>query len=132
MPIRPLVGLTVRGVYRTNSDFKNYARYFITTDDGSCFEVKVGGFELCRLPAGAHRSLETDFRDILGKSKIKDIRTDDQTDLAILLDSGHLMLMGGTFNGVDTGNNFYLESPAEAAEGSAGFSELRQVTHTTK
>jgi len=132
MTIKQLAGLTVMGVYWTYSDFKNYARYFITTDDGSCFEVKVEGFELCKLPAGANRSLEVDFRDILGKSKIKDIRTDDQTDLAILLDSGHIMLMGGTFNGVDTGNNFFLESPTEAAEWSARFSELRQVTQIKK
>jgi hypothetical protein len=124
---RQLLGATLTSVYWTTSPEENYSRYFITTDEGDCFEVTVGGLKACQLPEHASRSLEAEFREVLRKAKIADVRTDDQTDLAILLDTGHLIVRCGTFDGENTGNNFYLQDPAESAEWSDDFHKLRQV-----
>jgi len=129
MPASPiqLPGLTIAGVYWTPSSEKNYARYLVTTTDRNCFEVTVAGLRPCTLPTHANTSLQAEFHEIIGKTKIKEVRTDDQTDLYILLDSGHLMALGGTFNGVDTGNTFFMETPAEAAQWVDRYLKLRLV-----
>lgn len=105
---------------------KAYSRYFVTLHGGGCLEVTVHGLKPCKLPAYSH-NMNNEFIDILNKAKIHEVRTDERTDVAILLDSGHIMLLTSTFDGNEPGNNFFLQSPSDAAEWKQEFQQMRRL-----
>ena len=121
-----LVGGRIVGVAWAPSKTPGYARYFLRLDSGRAFEIGRDFAVEAAIPADA-KDWSSGFAPILGKAAIEEIRTDDQSDLAIRLESGHMLVLFGTYDGTNVGNNFSLQSPSEAAEWNDEFQEMRRL-----
>ena len=120
------IGGRIVGVEWAPSTSPGIARYFLRLDSDRVFEVGRDFVVEAALPAEA-RDWSSEIAPILGKAAIEEIRTDDQTDLAIRLESGHMLLFCGTYDGTTAGNNFCLQSPSDAAEWNDEFLEMRRL-----
>jgi hypothetical protein len=107
-------------------DPAGYGRYFIGTENGWIFEVTCQGIAPRATFPEESVDCSIEFTPIFGR-QVVEMRSDDLSDLAILVETGHVLLLTSTFNGSEPGNNFYLQEPEEAAEWKEELKQMRTV-----